>query len=473
MLKHQRIAKSCLEIQKKFEEPKEDIDILDPDDLKIVKRNDGYVNLTLLCQSGNEQYKRWIRMTRVTQIFLPNLSIKLKKPKSELIKQGGTQTWGHADIAPDIIKWMTDLRRKRIAKAPQQVNTEEEESGDEDEEVFESVGAPSTIPNTETPLVVVEPESENEEILSEISQLPLIINYKQPLVLNSIEITTRSDDGYINLTALCRAGNKEFKAWYKNKKTDAFLKVLSSSVRILTDELLKYETGSNENRATWGHPQVAINIAQWISPEFDVQVSKWIFELMLTGRVELGKEKTNAELEDIFETQRVSLDYQHHLGKDVLYFFEFIPDRNGLEDPTLLDNKELHFFEFGFTSNIQQRTSSSDYPRPNYRLDKLFVYDSGFKTSLAEKYTKNICYDLGLKIDYFKKKECLKATYKDLEKLYDLISKHVIRSQEDNDMCKYEIEKMRLEYEIMKLSLLEKGVLTYEQFKDLGVPHKI
>ena len=34
MLKHQRIAKSCLEIQKKFEEPKEDIDILDPDDLK-------------------------------------------------------------------------------------------------------------------------------------------------------------------------------------------------------------------------------------------------------------------------------------------------------------------------------------------------------------------------------------------------------------------------------------------------------
>ena len=47
--------------------------------------------------------------------------------------------------------------------------------------------------------------------------------------------------------------------------------------------------GPNENRATWGHPQVAINIAQWISPEFDVQVSKWIFELMLTGKVEIGK----------------------------------------------------------------------------------------------------------------------------------------------------------------------------------------
>jgi len=373
-------------------------------------------------------------MTRVTQTFLPNLSIKLKKPKSELIKQGGTQTWGHADIAPDIIKWMTDLRRKRISRAPQQESKEEEdeeEEYEEDEEVFESVGAPSTtIPNTETPLVVVEPESENEEILSEISQLPLIINYKQPLVLNSIEITTRSDDGYINLTALCLAGNKEFKAWYKNKKTDAFLKVLSSSVRILTDELLKYETGSNENRATWGHPQVAINIAQWISPEFDVQVSKWIFELMLTGRVELGKEKTNVELEDIFQTKRLSLDYQQHLGKDLLYFFEFTPTMDSLEDPTLLDNKELHFFEFGVSSNIQQRASAYGN---SYRLDKVFEYGSGFKTSLAEKYTKNIVLDLDLKLVYKNKVECLKATYKDLEKLYDLISKHVIRSQEYND----------------------------------------
>ena len=51
-------------------------------------------------------------------------------------------------------------------------------------------------------------------------------------------------------------------------------------------------------RKTWVHPQVAINIAQWISPEFDVQVSKWIFELMITGKVEL---KSNEELESQYK----------------------------------------------------------------------------------------------------------------------------------------------------------------------------
>ena len=58
MLKHQRTVKACLEIQKRIVEPK-DNDILNPNDLKIITRNGGYVNLTILCQSGNEQYKRW------------------------------------------------------------------------------------------------------------------------------------------------------------------------------------------------------------------------------------------------------------------------------------------------------------------------------------------------------------------------------------------------------------------------------
>jgi hypothetical protein len=81
-----------------------------------------------------------------------------------------------------------------------------------------------------------------------------------------------------------------------------------------------------------GHPQVAINIAQWISPEFDVMVSKWIFELFLTGSLDLNKEKTSKELDDIFENKRLSLDIQPYLAKDLLYFFEFTPDKEYLAD---------------------------------------------------------------------------------------------------------------------------------------------
>jgi hypothetical protein len=75
-------------------------------------------------------------------------------------------------------------------------------------------------------------------------------------------IEHREENGYINVTNICKAGGKQFKAWKRLDKTKAFLQVLSSSVLISTDELIKYNSGSIHKRATWVHPQVAINIAQ-------------------------------------------------------------------------------------------------------------------------------------------------------------------------------------------------------------------
>ncbi len=53
---------------------------------------------------------------------------------------------------------------------------------------------------------------------------------------------------------------------YSIKKTIAFLQVISSTVDITTNELLKYQSGSNSER-TWVQLQVAINITQLISPD--------------------------------------------------------------------------------------------------------------------------------------------------------------------------------------------------------------
>jgi hypothetical protein len=113
-------------------------------------------------------------------------------------------------------------------------------------------------------------------------------------------------------------------------KTKAFLRVLSSSVGIPTNELIKYKTGSIHERATWTHPQVAINIAQWISPTFDVKVSGWVYEVMMTGKVditntksykELQKENKNKELKIQFLTKKYvkrqpRVDYQE---RNVMY----------------------------------------------------------------------------------------------------------------------------------------------------------
>ena len=110
-------------------------------------------------------------------------------------------------------------------------------------------------------------------------------------------IEHREEDGYINVTNLCKAGDKQYKHWFSLQKTKAFLQVLSSSVGIPTNELIKYSSGSIKERATWSHPQVAINISQWISPRFDVKVSGWVYEIMMTGKVDITNTKTYKELQ--------------------------------------------------------------------------------------------------------------------------------------------------------------------------------
>jgi len=110
-------------------------------------------------------------------------------------------------------------------------------------------------------------------------------------------IEHREEDGYINITNLCKAGGKEFKAWNRLQRTKAFLQVLSSSVLISTDDLIKYTSGSNKERSTWVHPQIAINIAQWISPRFDVLVSAWVYEVMMTGKVDITATKTYRQIQ--------------------------------------------------------------------------------------------------------------------------------------------------------------------------------
>ena len=138
---------------------------------------------------------------------------------------------------------------------------------------------------------VIEVENNEEEDSKEEE-------YKlQPLDLGDNLYIENRDDGYINITNLCKAGNKEFKHWNSLEKTKPYLKELSTSVGIPTDLLIQSVTaGKNEDRKTWVHPYVAINIAQWISPQFDVKVSSWIYEVMLTGKIDISKTKSFQQL---------------------------------------------------------------------------------------------------------------------------------------------------------------------------------
>ena len=103
--------------------------------------------------------------------------------------------------------------------------------------------------------------------------------------INGDVIAQRPRDGYINATALCKKAGKRLNHYLQNKATEEFLEELSRSAGIPADLLVHIiNTGPNQGRGTWVHPQVAINLGQWASPEFAVRVSTWVFDWM-SGQV--------------------------------------------------------------------------------------------------------------------------------------------------------------------------------------------
>jgi hypothetical protein len=190
-----------------------------------------------------------------------------------------------------------------------------------------------------------------ETIKNEIKSLKLKDNY---------QLDYREEDGYINITNLCKAGGKEFKNWNKNDKTKKFLDVLSSTVLIRTVELLKQEKGGNGERHTWAHPQIAINIAQWISPEFDVLVSKWVYEIMLTGKVDIRDNKTTEELDTMNKENkllknRIKLLESKVLQKQPRETFE--ENKNVIYIVTTEYKEAQGHYKIGKAQNLQKRMS--------------------------------------------------------------------------------------------------------------------
>ena len=147
----------------------------------------------------------------------------------------------------------------------------------------------------------------------------------QPLLIaHELEgelISQRPKDGYINATALCRASGRELKAYLRTNQTKAFLEELSRSVNIFTDQLVQIiNTGPNENRGTWVHPDMAINMAQWLSPKFTVQVSRWVREWM-TGQVS-GYMPIHVR---IYMKNRAKIPYTHFSMLNEIYLNLIVP----------------------------------------------------------------------------------------------------------------------------------------------------
>jgi len=92
-------------------------------------------------------------------------------------------------------------------------------------------------------------------------------------------ISRRTNDGYVNATAMCKANGKEWKHYFETDRAHKYLDALSGSVGIPTHQLFNSITvGPNNGRGTWVHPQVAVDLARWISAPFAVWMDSWFLE---------------------------------------------------------------------------------------------------------------------------------------------------------------------------------------------------
>lgn len=84
--------------------------------------------------------------------------------------------------------------------------------------------------------------------------------------------------------------------YQKAKDSKAFLGALQSSIPNGADGLVQYEKGSNSERRTWVHEQIAIDLARWISPRFGV----WMSGLVLCyARGQITTEQSRGAAADV------------------------------------------------------------------------------------------------------------------------------------------------------------------------------
>ena len=249
----------------------------------------------------------------------------------------------------------------------------------------------------------------NEELSKrKIEKEKLIV--KKDFELNGIIVLSR-DDGYINATQLCKAGKKKFSHWNSLDNTKYLLNELSRSAGIPADLLIQSITGGkNEDRKTWIHPDLAVQLAQWISPIFALQVSRWIRELAMTGKVSLGNEKTNDELLKLQkEIKLVETKYTKLLKKRNYHKFKQGPVFYIISDS---DGKSMKYKVGIDLVDVNVRLQQHRSTTPAIKLEYLLYTD---KASLIED---------GM-LELYKEN---KKSYLNHEWIYDIDIKHIIGS---------------------------------------------
>lgn len=204
------------------------------------------------------------------------------------------------------------------------------------------------------------------------------------LSLNGVLIATRPEDGFVNATALCKAGGKRFTNWFQNDKTKTFIQALEDNTGIPASQLLDVKKGNSSqfSQGSWIHPDLAIQLAQWISPIFALQVSRWVRELAITGKVVAGHERSEQQLLELkrqLDKERDDGKKLAHKHKGLLlrrtyHKFEKGPVLYVVSDP----NNTTKKFKVGIADDFNERLGQYRTSIPEVRAEFLMYVEKNW-----------------------------------------------------------------------------------------------
>ena len=135
------------------------------------------------------------------------------------------------------------------------------------------------------------------------------------------------DDEYINLTKMCKQTGKKINHYFRTQSTQAFLGQLALRLNKDVKTLVFSKLGGiPTEQGTWGHPLVALHLAQWLSPEIYVDIA---------------------------------LKLSHLIDNDLLYNFISTPLAKDTSAFIYLVNiKDSNLYKIGYSTNVIKRLSS-------------------------------------------------------------------------------------------------------------------
>ena len=145
------------------------------------------------------------------------------------------------------------------------------------------------------------------------------------LAYNGQVIEQRDSDGWVNLTQMCQINGDKVSHWLSAKSTQYYIHAVASDTGIPASDLIEIRKGGESfEQGSWGHPLIALHLAQWISPQFHVWCNQHIKTLVTEGITTIKSEEPVISTQTWTQSQPLCRDAIAYI--EAAKLLEEIPD---------------------------------------------------------------------------------------------------------------------------------------------------